>query len=421
VAGRLAGTGTISPGLGAGTLTIQGGLDLSGGGNYVWELATNSTDNAGVNFDLISLTAGNLSLGSTSRISLSFVGSATTPGSGDPFWSYPHTWRVVALSGSSSNVGLTRFGAVLNGTFGNARFTNYADSSGIVLAYDPGYSPFYALYDIGPGFFAGENVAVTNGPGLSISVWSAPQAMADQSILNWTLEGQMQEQPLHDGTGNSRYSINLNPASSPVYYIAGRTQSGPYAPTVAVEWITTDDFGNYAVVQTNVAINAAGVLALPLGPVITQDPTNQTVLAGHNARFAVAATPDPLAYQWWFNNAPLAGAVTATNTLAGVTAIQAGPYFVVVSNSVGSVTSAIAILTVAPQPRASVQLLSNGLQITASAVAGDAFWVQTATNLLAPVSWATLATNVVDGTAMARFTDTNTPSRPRLFYRLVFP
>jgi hypothetical protein len=71
----------------------------------------------------------------------------------------------------------------------------------------------------------------------------------------------------------------------------------------------------------------------------------------------VTATGDaPLSYQWRRNGANLAGATSATLSLTGVTTNQAGNYTVVVNNSVGSVTSSAAVLTVNPAPPATALL-----------------------------------------------------------------
>jgi alpha-N-arabinofuranosidase len=54
-----------------------------------------------------------------------------------------------------------------------------------------------------------------------------------------------------------------------------------------------------------------------------------------------------LSYTWYFNtNTILSGATNSTLSLAGVQNNNAGTYYVVVSNSVGSVTSSVATLAV---------------------------------------------------------------------------
>src|SRR5262249_20830562 len=52
----------------------------------------------------------------------------------------------------------------------------------------------------------------------------------------------------------------------------------------------------------------------------------------------------PLSYQWYFKNAPLAGAMDRTLSVDTTFDDVAGEYFVVVANSSGSVTSRVARL-----------------------------------------------------------------------------
>jgi hypothetical protein len=81
-------------------------------------------------------------------------------------------------------------------------------------------------------------------------------------------------------------------------------------------------------------------------PLITSPPTNLTVNVGSDAVFSVTATTLPLNYQWYFNGFSLAGATNATLLLPRTTTNVAGPYKVILSNPVGSVTSVVAVLTV---------------------------------------------------------------------------
>jgi hypothetical protein len=86
-------------------------------------------------------------------------------------------------------------------------------------------------------------------------------------------------------------------------------------------------------------------------PVITSQPTNQTVAVGQTAIFSVSASGTlPLSYQWTFNTTNIAGATNNTLTLTNVQFSQAGTYAVVVSNLADAVLSSNATLTVNPPP-----------------------------------------------------------------------
>jgi hypothetical protein len=82
-------------------------------------------------------------------------------------------------------------------------------------------------------------------------------------------------------------------------------------------------------------------------PVITVQPTNQTVYTGSNAVFSVTATNQlPLTYQWRFNGTGIPGATNTSLLLTNVQYAQAGNYSVIVTNTAGVVISSTAVLTV---------------------------------------------------------------------------
>ena len=89
-------------------------------------------------------------------------------------------------------------------------------------------------------------------------------------------------------------------------------------------------------------------------PAFTMSPQGVTNVVGSTVSFSTTAVGTaPLAYQWYFNTAPLAGDTSPTLTLTATTAGEAGFYEVVVTNNFGSVTSAPVAL-----------VLTNGSQST---------------------------------------------------------
>ena len=83
-------------------------------------------------------------------------------------------------------------------------------------------------------------------------------------------------------------------------------------------------------------------------PIINTQPASLVVYASSNAIFTVdAGGPGPLDYQWWFNATnSLVNETNASLAIINASSTNAGNYTVVVTNSFGSVTSAVAILTV---------------------------------------------------------------------------
>ena len=169
------------------------------------------------------------------------------------------------------------------------------------------------------------------------------------------------------------------------------------------------------------------VVATP-PPVITVPPSPTNVFAGNNAGFSVTATGNgPLNYQWLKNGGALAngGAISGaqTNALNFVPAAtnHTGSYSVIVTNLGGGVTSSVALLNVVPVPALSFTNSPGGLVLGANGGAvSNRFVVLLATNLVPPVVWVPLQTNLIGTNGQIRFTETNRAA-PFRFYRLLFP
>ena len=87
-------------------------------------------------------------------------------------------------------------------------------------------------------------------------------------------------------------------------------------------------------------------------PVIQSNPVSQTAVAGTNVTFFVVASgATPMAYQWYFNKTKIRNQTASSLKLNSVQSSQGGNYFVTVSNTVGSVTSSAAKLTVVSAPK----------------------------------------------------------------------
>ena len=118
---------------------------------------------------------------------------------------------------------------------------------------------------------------------------------------------------------------------------------------------------SYQVIVTN---NVGSVTSAPatlyLIPQISTQPASQTTITGGNASFTVLADGSaPLCYQWNFNGTALSGATGSALALNSVQTTAAGSYTVVVTNSLGSVTSVVATLTVNVPPGITTQPLSE--------------------------------------------------------------
>jgi hypothetical protein len=86
-------------------------------------------------------------------------------------------------------------------------------------------------------------------------------------------------------------------------------------------------------------------------PVITAQPTNQTVTVGGNVTLSVTASGNPTpTYQWRKDGVNIVGATFTSYSLNNVQSVDAGSYMVVVSNGAGAVSSETMVLTVNPVP-----------------------------------------------------------------------
>ncbi len=144
------------------------------------------------------------------------------------------------------------------------------------------------------------------------------------------------------GTAPLAYQWRLNATNN----LAGATNT-----SLTITNAQATNAGGYTVVVTNLngsVTSAVATLTVDLSPVITNHPASLGVSAGNNATFAVGAGgAAPLAYQWQFNTTNnLVWATNASLTITNAQNTNAGAYTVVVTNAYGSVTSAIANLTV---------------------------------------------------------------------------
>ncbi len=123
--------------------------------------------------------------------------------------------------------------------------------------------------------------------------------------------------------------------------------------------------------------------------VITTQPVSQTVCAGANVTFTVAATGTGLTYQWRKNSSNIGGATNASYTITGVTAGDAGTYDVVVTGTCGPLTSNPAILIVNAATAITVQPLSQVV-----CAGGNVTFSVTATGTSLTYQWRKNSTNI---------------------------
>jgi len=87
----------------------------------------------------------------------------------------------------------------------------------------------------------------------------------------------------------------------------------------------------------------------PVPPIFFTQPANSMGFVSNTVTLgAVAFSSQPINYQWYFNNTNVNGAITTNLVLADVGFSNAGNYFVIASNPLGTATSSVAIVTILP-------------------------------------------------------------------------
>jgi hypothetical protein len=123
---------------------------------------------------------------------------------------------------------------------------------------------------------------------------------------------------------------------------------------LTINSLTLADAGDYSYrIVTTGGISTSNVVKLTVttSPAIATQPSSLNVVSGTTAVFTIAATgvPEPT-YQWRREGVNLPGATGASLVVPNATAALAGSYTCVVTNTIGSVTSAPASLTISGNP-----------------------------------------------------------------------
>ncbi len=255
-------------------------------------------------------------------------------------------------------------------------------------------------------WFQGATATVTVGVGDKMFAWVYldPVNPPTEILLSWD-----------DGSAEHRAYWGDNTITWGTNNSAGRRYVGALpavgqwvrlsvaASAVGLEGSTVSGMG-FSLVDGRATWDTAGIVSVvATAPAITTQPQAQTVVAGANATFTVAATGTaPLVYRWTRNTVTIPGATAATLLLTAVSAANAGSYAVEVSNSAGITPSTAAILTVSAASGAPVISLQPVSQ--AIAVGQAVSFVLTATGSPTPTFQWRKNSVVISGATSATFT-----------------
>ncbi len=248
---------------------------------------------------------------------------------------YTLVYTIERLTATDTRISVSVTGGALN----NLNFTAVESSTTPNTAFD------YFGFRIGGNGFA-QKIAFTN--------WTVehtpalPVITAQPQPSNLTVQVGSQITMSVAATGNSlTYQWRRDGAA--IVGNASATQ-----PTLNLTGVQLSDAGSYTALVSNpsggvasqpVTLNVS-VDPVPPPPAITTQPADTKAPAGSPSSLSVVATGDNLFYQWFKNGALIPGATQASLGFANAQVGDSADYYVVVSNSSGSVTSTTAKLLV---------------------------------------------------------------------------
>lgn len=261
--------------------------------------------------------------------------------------------------------------------------------------YKPDYKvPFSdeLLYSIGAqmrtsDFFMDLQYAIINGKDVDtiycewlarVKPFSMLNAKLKDAIKPPAITQQPTNQTVNEG-GTLTLSVIATNSTGYQWKKDGEDIPSATSATYTKQSVAPSDAGSYTCVVsgeagTSVTSDAATVTVNAL-PVITQQPSGQTINEGGNINLVVAAT-GATGYQWKKDGSNIPSATNATYSKSGVLPADAGSYTCVVTGAGGSVTSSPATVTVNALPvitqQPTNQEINEGETLTLNVVATGA-------------------------------------------------
>ncbi len=285
------------------------------------------------------------------------------------------SWTTDSTSGGAS-VGIETFGDLPTSTTAIASLI--PDESSTVSPYDFAISPDGTqAYLVDNGSFSGGIISyqitlIYEGgfPPVYAKVWSqqyilpvnvTTHASALSLVVEWNGGG--------SHGGNVIYAITSDTAPLLVKIIDNGSSS---TPTTLATSPTASLFRDVKFVPLP---PGSGMTPLGYGPAIATggQPSNDTVYVGQNASFTVSIMGNattPVYYQWYSNNMAVPDETNAVATIFSTTLAQNDtPFYVMITNAFGAVTSQVATLYVKGQPPSIASISPSNVVLNAGASA----------------------------------------------------
>lgn len=202
--------GAVAPGNPIGILTLEDGVDLSGGGTLDWSLAAEATNGAGVSFNQLAVTGGTVTLGGASTLTLLFTNAASAPTATDPFWQTTETWPIITLGGGASVSG--NFSSIINGSYPAGTFSTSVGAGVVLLTFTPGppKTPSIAAVSLTGTQLS---LVVTNGAA-STTFYVVTSTNIAQPVGSWLPVSTN----VFSGNGMFTNRLTINPSEGQRYY-----------------------------------------------------------------------------------------------------------------------------------------------------------------------------------------------------------
>lgn len=210
--------------------------------------------------------------------------------------------------------------------------------------------------------------------------------------------------------------------TSPISYqwnLAGNDVPGATNKVLSLEHAQFTDTGLYTVVISDAygQISSQPALVTVLSPpVIAQQPRNITPLLGTTAGLEVKTWgTQPITYQWQRNGTNITGATNSILTLSAVSSEDSGSYRVVIQNQVDTTTSDPAAIRVIFPPSMSLAMYAG---IAIEGEPGQPCRLDYVEALGNTADWRLLTRIMLTNRSQIYF-DTDSPSQPKRYYRVV--